>query len=415
MKELSLFEQHQQYLSGIGEAVENPRKLQARLKPVLVKAMNTRDLKIVKLFKSHCVCAVRDDGGRNVFYRVSFVVGDYPLITLGDIQAVKDDEEDKVASALGAVSIEHKIRQRRLAGLFETKDLGIPGIGNGSFEDLRSALGDALKSRFGNSYVYAVATYPDKVIVRVTTDGEVTNTYYEILYKIKSGQIELGDSMKVQKKVSYQKAEARIGMSLDEKRRQQRLAGVNGEEHSDLRQGKSELREAMFDRGGVTILNPEVLLEGKIRNPMVIQGIAGKVGVTGNRRYYSKDFWQKVVEKSQDKVKSSRFLAELDHPTPEGSHGRLSQTGAKHTKVFMDGDYVKFEAEVLDTQAGQTLKNLLRGGVSVGASTRIFADTKKGKIDGRDVEIVEEDGAEFVGIDLVSEPAVEGAGVQSFR
>lgn len=309
-------------------------------------------------------------------------------------------------------SFEQQTKMTRLAGLLESKDFDVPGLGSGSFEDFRDALHTALKTQFGGKdiYMYIVATYTSRVCIHVEGGGK--SEYYEVPYTVRNGQFDFGTPAKVVKMTKFQKAEQAM-------RWQQRLAGITDDRQSlsEDDETRVELRECLFlnDTGTVEIVKKAVLVEGKTIRPMTISGIAGKVGVTANGRFYSEDFWQKVVEKSQDKVKNSRFLAELDHPMPEGSHGRLSQTTAKHTKIYMDGDYVRFEAEVLDTQAGETLKALLQGGVSVGASTRVFANTHRGKVDGQDVEIVEEDGADFVGIDLVSEPAVKEAGIEYYQ
>ena len=312
-------------------------------------------------------------------------------------------------------SLEEKLKHVFLADLPEAS-VRIPKVGNGTLEDLRNALRDAVKSLFPGSYPIIISTYEDRVIIEIEQQGKTL--LFEIPYEVLKGSITLGTPIQVQKKVSYTKMEARTGMSLDEKRRQQKLAGVGGDNTRSLHEktpARMELRECLFDSGAVKIVENEVLLEsGKVAKPMLISGTAAKVGVTANNRFYSKKLWQTVIPKAMEKIENSTLLAELDHPLPQGSSGRLAQTAAKFTQLAFDGDYLTYEAEILDTPSGKTLKQLLAGGVHVGASTRGFGLAKKGLVNGRQVEIIDEADYSLAAIDFVVDPAISEAGIDRY-
>jgi len=401
--ELTIRQQREQKRAGIGAGPNAPKI--SRLTAALKTKLATNDIEIVTLTPDHLVFVSHDQLGRPAFTRCDYVLGDPPLVTFSNFEATTNAKPDHIRMPLfPEFSLEQKAFQMRRAGLLvESKALGIPAIGNGSFEDFKNALHIALDMQFGGkeTYIYIVAMYTAKVCIHV--EGRGKSEHYEIPYTVRSGQFDFGTPVRVVKKTTFVKAQ-------EAKRYQQRLGGVKTDNDNRL-----ELRESMFDPGGVTVLHPEILLEGKSRSPMTIQGVAARAGVTGNGRFYSKDFWKTIVEKSQPKIKASRFLGELDHPMPEGSYGRLNSTGVLHKKLYMDGDFVRFESEVLETRAGETLKALLNGGVSVGASTRVFANTRRGKVDGQTVEIVEADDADFAGIDFVSEAAVREAEIQNFQ
>jgi hypothetical protein len=318
-------------------------------------------------------------------------------------------------------SLEEKLKHVFLADLCEA-NVRIPKVGNGTLEDLRNALRDAVKNLFPASYPGIIGTYENRVIIEVEQQGKTL--LFEIPYEVLKGSITLGTPIQVQKKVSYTKTEARTGMSVEgslseAQRREQRLAGVGDDNTRSLHEktpARMELRECLFDSGAVKIVENEVLLEsGKVAKPMLISGTAAKVGVTANDRFYSKKLWQTVIPKAMEKIENSTLLAELDHPLPQGSSGRLAQTAAKFTQLAFDGDYLTYEAEILDTPSGKTLRQLLSGGVHVGVSTRGFGKAKKGLVSGRQVEIIDESDYDLVAIDLVTDPATPEAGIDHYK
>jgi hypothetical protein len=135
--------------------------------------------------------------------------------------------------------------------------------------------------------------------------------------------------------------------------------------------------------------------------------------VTGNQTFYPKEVLKKQVKTLQADVAAGKFLGQLDHPAPVGTHGRLSQTAIKYTKLGLDGDYLVFEGDVLPTPAGETLKSLLKSNVTVGISTRGFGATKKETINGNECEVIQND-YELVALDAVVDPSVKDAEIQNF-
>ena len=149
------------------------------------------------------------------------------------------------------------------------------------------------------------------------------------------------------------------------------------------------------------ILEEEELSEkGKIVKPMRIAGIASRGNVVNeNGRHYKTALFERESKRLQDSVERGSFVGELDHP--KDGKSRLEKNAIRYTSLFMDGDYMKFEGDVLDTFAGKDLKANIRGGVAVDISTRGFGSSKKTKINGSMVDDIQDD-YELTGIDAVS-------------
>lgn len=153
--------------------------------------------------------------------------------------------------------------------------------------------------------------------------------------------------------------------------------------------------------GHCVIVEQEKLDGGKIIKPAKIAGIASRGNVVNeNSRYYKTELWQREAKRLQEKIKKGKLLGELDHP--DDGKSRLDKTAVKYTKLYMDGDYLKFEGEILDTERGRTLKALLKGGVGIDVSTRGFGSTKEGKVNGEYVKEIVQDDYELTAIDPVA-------------
>jgi hypothetical protein len=283
---------------------------------------------------------------------------------------------------------EEKVKHLRLLG---ESNIKFPEIGSESFEDFTKKLKNALENYLGQKYIYVVATYRNKVDVNVENSAGMSE-YYEIPYEVKKGEFVFGSPVKVVKVTTFQKVESMrkqvLSFTENQKKRQQYLAEdgyvINQKGINEKKDGRVELRECLFD-GGLTVLNKDLLLEGRT-GIIKISGRAAKAGtVTGNQTFYPKEVLKKQVKTLQADVAAGKFLGQLDHPAPVGTHGRLSQTAIKYTKLGLDGDYLVFEGDVLPTPAGETLKSLLKSNVTVGISTRGFGATKKETINGNEV------------------------------
>jgi len=146
--------------------------------------------------------------------------------------------------------------------------------------------------------------------------------------------------------------------------------------------------------------NPHRLLQ--------IRGVASRGGVVNkNNRLYPVETLAKAVHEAQKDIAEGKLLGELDHPeTPRG--GRLKHAAMKFTKLWMDGDLMWFEADVLPTKSGRDLYALLISGVGVGMSTRGQGTSVIAEVGGRQVAIIQDD-FRLHGIDAVlNESNVDG-------
>ncbi|KKL56373.1 hypothetical protein LCGC14_2246040, partial [marine sediment metagenome] len=126
----------------------------------------------------------------------------------------------------------------------------------------------------------------------------------------------------------------------------------------------------------------------------IISGRAAKTGIINkNRRYYSKEVFEKSVGKAQTKIAEGSMIGELDHPDWDAS---LKTTTIKFTKLYLEDDqndperpFVAFEGIVLDNDHGRQLLSLLEAGVKVGMSTRGSGKRRVGNVAGEeDVTII---------------------------
>jgi len=122
----------------------------------------------------------------------------------------------------------------------------------------------------------------------------------------------------------------------------------------------------------------------------------------GNGRIYPLDILEREVENYKKLVRDSRALGELDHP--DSPIVELKNASHIVTFIEMRGKDVLGKIKILDTPAGRTAKELLRGGVKLGISSRGLGSTRQqsGKT------VVQED-FQLVCFDLVSEPSTTGA------
>jgi len=320
-------------------------------------------------------------------------------------------------------SYEQKLRHIHAAGLSES-NLKFPKIGSGSLEDLRSAIRDAVKNIFPSSYPIIVSTFEGHVIVEI--EEQNTTVYYQIPYEIGKGGVELGAPFKVLKKVSYQKEARRQRQEA----RRQRLAGIT-EEAPVKSQGsltKAQQRDQFLagidtrSRQGTLSENrgtrrelKEVLTQEQVRilEEAKIEGLASRGEVINNNgRRYSLKVLQKQPSALKEKIQKGQFLAFLDHG-PDGQ-ALLKDATAKITSLEMQGNDLKYEAEILNTPGGKILNSLLKAGVTVENSIKGYGSTKKVQIDGRQIEDVLDD-YELSSIDFVSDASTKGAEVTRLK
>lgn len=125
------------------------------------------------------------------------------------------------------------------------------------------------------------------------------------------------------------------------------------------------------------------------------------------RVYSTSEVLAPAVKQIQEDVEGRAVLGEYDHPSDAKIH--LDRVSHLISKIWMDGDKVYGEAEVLHkTPCGAALRGLFEHKVRVGISSRGVGD----------MEVVENRGQEyyrvlpgysFVTWDAVAEPSVHGA------
>jgi hypothetical protein len=122
---------------------------------------------------------------------------------------------------------------------------------------------------------------------------------------------------------------------------------------------------------------PLKLVEGTVptSNPLV-EGILATCEIkNGNGRYYSKELWEREIDKYMENVNANRALGELDHP--DSSIINLKNVSHNIKKIWWDGDQVMGAIELLPTPSGNILKALFDNKISVGVSSRGMGSLKQ--------------------------------------
>ena len=107
----------------------------------------------------------------------------------------------------------------------------------------------------------------------------------------------------------------------------------------------------------------------------IVEGILATCEVkNGTGRYYSRELWEREMEKYKDLIDENRAVGELDHP--EDSVVNLKNVSHNITDYWWDGDNIMGKIEVLPTPSGNILKALIESGITVGVSSRGMGSLK---------------------------------------
>ena len=156
---------------------------------------------------------------------------------------------------------------------------------------------------------------------------------------------------------------------------------------------------------------PTSLTEGKLSergNPMMEGVLATAEIKNGNGRYYSKDLWEREIDKYKEIVKENRAVGELDHP--ESSVVNLKNVSHNIRDMWWDGDNVIGKIEILPTPSGNILKALIESGISCGVSSRGMGSLEQ---NGEIMEV--QDDFELLCWDFVSTPSNLGSYMNSIK
>lgn len=123
-----------------------------------------------------------------------------------------------------------------------------------------------------------------------------------------------------------------------------------------------------------------------------------------NGRVYSKEILNREVKKYiENFVSQGNAYGELDHP----ESAVVSLKNASHVvkKVWWDGDVLMGKLELLNTPSGNIVKEIIRGGHTIGISSRGTGSVKQTNEGVLEVQ----DDFELVCWDFVSNPSTNGA------
>jgi hypothetical protein len=149
-----------------------------------------------------------------------------------------------------------------------------------------------------------------------------------------------------------------------------------------------------------------ILRESKERPGVFeVEGVMQRAGAKNqNGRIYEKDLLMREAKKYVDEfVKNGNAFGELDHP----ESAVVSLKNASHVvkELYWDGDDLMGRVELLNTPAGNIVKEIIKGGHTIGISSRgtgSVQQTNEGYLE------VQSD-FELVCWDFVSNPSTHGA------
>ena len=104
------------------------------------------------------------------------------------------------------------------------------------------------------------------------------------------------------------------------------------------------------------VFNPTTIVprDKSSNGNMVVEGILATAEVkNGNGRYYSRELWERELNKYTQLINERRAIGELDHP--DASVINLKNVSHVITDHWWDGDKVMGKIEILTTPSGNIL------------------------------------------------------------
>jgi hypothetical protein len=143
--------------------------------------------------------------------------------------------------------------------------------------------------------------------------------------------------------------------------------------------------------------------KGSSQGNPIVEGILATVEVkNGNSRYYSRDLWEREMDKYSTLIKERRACGELDHPDSQVIN--LKNVSHNINSIWWDGDNIMGKIEILPTPSGNILKALIESNIKVGVSSRGWGSLKQV---GEMLEV--QDDFELLAWDFVSTPSNPGS------
>ena len=132
-----------------------------------------------------------------------------------------------------------------------------------------------------------------------------------------------------------------------------------------------------------------------------------------NGRVYPKEILTREDKNySQNFIKQSRTLGELDHP--DSSVVNLQNVSHNVTEMAFEGDSLLGTVEILTTPSGNILRELFKNGIKLGISSRGMGSVEQVQEDDGQVMKVGDD-FELIAFDFVSNPSTHGAFMASIK
>ena len=156
-------------------------------------------------------------------------------------------------------------------------------------------------------------------------------------------------------------------------------------------------------------IKPEQITESMKENDgkLVVRGVLQRAeSKNQNGRVYPREVLVREAKKyHKEFIKQSRAMGELDHP--ESSVVNLANVSHNITEMNWNGDDLVGTVEVLNTPAGNILKELFKGGIKLGISSRGMGSVEAMNEDGDSQEV--QNDFELIAFDFVSNPSTHGA------
>ena len=154
---------------------------------------------------------------------------------------------------------------------------------------------------------------------------------------------------------------------------------------------------------------PEQISESMKENngKLVVKGVLQRADTKNqNGRVYPKEILMREAKKYfKNFINQKRAMGELDHP--ESSVVNLANVSHNITEMNWNGDDLVGTVEVLNTPAGNILKEIFKGGIKLGISSRGMGSVEAMTED-EDSQEVQND-FELIAFDFVSNPSTHGA------
>jgi hypothetical protein len=141
---------------------------------------------------------------------------------------------------------------------------------------------------------------------------------------------------------------------------------------------------------------------------LIVQGVLQRANAKNqNGRVYPKLTLEREAQRyAQTEVQQRRALGELDHP--ESSVVNLRNVSHNILEMYWEGDDLCGKVEILNTPAGNILKELFRAGITLGISSRGLGSVKP-LHEGEDDAVEVQPDFELITFDFVSNPSTQGA------